>query len=225
MRCFFADELEFRAWAESVANAVRLYAGRIDRIPPYALPYILRNPSAAVPAADAVPPELVADWGALVDELNTAITEVFADAPPVMTAKEMPNIIATRAGGLKWDGSFDVTPSAGKRLICSQGTISLNDGQTVLYYFDPSSLTFKNNGSPANIEAHIRAFGLPDTISGYGIPDTPLAFSHTAIFGTSLDIGANDGFNIGDKSLYFTVDWLNRDFTVTGSAKLYYKII
>lgn len=226
MRCVFAEAYDFRRWADSVANAIRLYAGRIDLIPPYALPYILRNPSANIPAADTAPPELVTDWGALVDELNTAITEVFADAPAKMSAYDMPAIIASHAGGVMWDGSFDVTP-VGTHLMCAQGNLIIPANKTLLLVFDVSGLTINNPSAlPMNFTANLEPYGVPGSITGYGVPSGTFAFSQYTTIETSILIGASGGNKIGTESHYITINWDGFDsISVTGTAKLYYKIV
>lgn len=125
MRHPFVDVWEFEAWTRSIANAIRVYAGRIDELPPYAFPAIIRDPSASVPKPTEVAPELLTDWGALIDEVNTAITETFSDAPATMTAYEMPDIIAAHA-----------TPSGGGPLTFIEAGTLNGDASGVLMSLD-----------------------------------------------------------------------------------------
>jgi hypothetical protein len=156
MRAPFVDKWAFDRWASRVASAIRMASGRLIDIPPYAFPTLVRDLTAIIPAPTEVPPELVTDWGALIDELNTAITESVADAPARFSAEDMPDLILKlSASPLKFKqiGTFAIVEG---KLVAYDIPVSIpaEVGSPQMLLADCSALA-RNSGAPCNSSVYI----------------------------------------------------------------------
>lgn len=225
------DVTALNKWARDCANALRIVTGRNIEIPPYAMPRVLADFNAPIPSPEEVAPELLVDWGALIDEMNGAITDAFnANGIPLATfrAEDMPALIMElKPSGIEWDGVLSVYP-AGSALMCEQSQITLPNNHTLLMCFDPSGLDYSGMGGyPTSVTFVTNVTYTREEINSNALMYYPAYFSTFTYGGDkTITFGSGGGTHIGSQDDYFTIDWTRFSGTsVTGECHLFWKIV